>query len=101
MIAMTVWKGLLAVLFSTMMGGVLGGLVGYAIGSFVPSAYRTMFAPVPPDFSATAVGVGLGVPQGMMLGAVVGIAVVAISVWREVRMAENAQRARWTDETSH
>jgi hypothetical protein len=93
-ISMTVRKALIAVFGCSLTCGIGGALIGYSIGRFLPGAYRSMFAPAEPGFSPTAVGIGLGLPQGLFFGAVVGIAVVGIVTWYEVRIAEANRRVR-------
>ena len=66
-------------------------MVGFSIGRFLPGAYRGMFAPVDKNFSPIAVGVGLGLPQGIFFGAVIGVVVIGIVTWYEIRIAEAKQ----------
>ncbi len=85
---MTIPKAIILVLGCMAACGAIGAGVGLAIGTYLPSAYRAMFAPVEPGFSPTEMGIALGLPQGLGLGAFVGVALVAILVWREVRLSE-------------
>lgn len=88
---MTIRKGLVTVAGCTFGGGAVGGLLGYAIGAFAPDAYVAMFRlPLDGQISPAEVGVGLGVGQGMILGAVIGILLVAIVTWFEVRTKQNS-----------
>src|SRR5436305_872301 len=75
---MTIRRALTTILGSALGCGAGGALIGYLIGRFLPGAYRGLFSPVPPDFSPTDVGVGLGIPQGAFFGAIVGTVAVAI-----------------------
>jgi len=82
---MTISKGLATIGGCAMGGGLIGGLLGCLIGVLLPGAYRGMFRHGEESFNSVHVGIGLGVPQGMMFGAVVGILLIAIVAWYEVR----------------
>lgn len=82
---MTITKAILAVLICMIIGAIIGGSVGFLIGYFTPHALAIQFR-LGNDFNPVQVGVGIGIPQGLMLGSAVGVALVAIISWREVRM---------------
>ena len=88
---MTVRKALTTIVGCAVACGVVGAFGGYCIGRYLPGAYRGLFAPVAPDFSPIAVGVGLGLPQGVVFGAVIGVTVIGIVTWYEIRIAEMKQ----------
>ena len=87
-IQMTIRTALTTMLGTALVCGIFGGMIGYGIGWLQPGAYRSLFAPVSPDFSPTAVGISLGIPQGLLFGAIIGIAAVAIVTWYQIRAAE-------------
>ena len=87
-IAMTMRRALMTIFGCALAGGGGGAFIGFCIGQFLPAAYRSLFAPVEPGFSPTAVGIGLGIPQGLCFGAAIGVIVVMIITWYEIRMAE-------------
>jgi len=65
----------------------VGAGIGWAVGTYSPGYYRSVFrSGNEPWFDPVAVGVGLGLTQGVAGGVVVGLAVVAILTWREVRL---------------
>ncbi len=83
---MNLTKAFVAVLAFLLAGGAVGGGTGYVIGAFFPDALRAQFRPALGDeLNPVQVGVGLGLPQGLTLGAVVGVAVVGILAWQTVR----------------
>lgn len=75
--------------------GVVGCGVGFFIGTFAPDAYRfLLYQPGAPEYSTVQFGVGQGLIQGLMAGAVLGVAVVWILAWREVRLAQAGAMGR-------
>ena len=84
-----------------LLAGIEGG-IGYGLGRFVPGYYRGVFGITRPGpwFDPPSVGFGLGVTQGLAGGAAVGLAVVALFLWRETRLgcpegpAADSARAR-------
>lgn len=83
---MNVGKAFGAVLGFLLTGGAIGGGVGYVIGRYFPDALRVQFrGGLADDLDPVQVGVGLGIPQGMMLGALAGVAVVGILAWQTTR----------------
>ena len=83
---MTIKKGIATILGCGIGGAAIGGALGYAIGVLAPGAYIGMFR-LPPDgeIAPTEIGLGLGIAQGLILGAVIGVLLVAIVAWYEVR----------------
>lgn len=82
---MTIAKAILAVLVCMLIGAVIGGSVGFVIGFFTPQALEMQFR-LGNRFDPVQIGVGIGIPQGLMLGAAVGVVLVGILSWREVKM---------------
>ncbi len=87
---MTLRKGLATVIGCATGGAVVGGLLGYAIGVLTPDAYVAMFRlPLDGQINPAEIGIGLGIGQGLILGAAIGILLVAIVAWYEVRTKQN------------
>ena len=83
---MTLIRAFVTVLVFLLTGGAIGGGVGYVIGRHFPDALRAQFRPaLGNDLDPVQIGVGIGIPQGMMLGALAGVAVVGILAWQTVR----------------
>jgi hypothetical protein len=71
---------------SAVAGGVLGLLIGAALGAFAPGYYRSIFINGDsPSFDPLAMGIGLGLTQGVFLGGLVGIVLVALFYWYRSR----------------
>ena len=83
---MTIRKAIATVLGCAIGGTALGSALGYAIGVLAPGAYIAMFH-LPPNgqVDPADVGLGLGAAQGLILGAVIGILLVGIIAWYDVR----------------
>jgi hypothetical protein len=71
----------LVVLLGCLAGGaILGGTAGYWIGRAAPQYYRAVFGVAAGDsFDAVEAGIGLGVSQGLVGGAVLG-AILVVTV---------------------
>lgn len=88
---MTITKGLGTVAGCTAVCGALGGLMGYLIGRFAPGAYSAFFPPRHgQEIDPIQVGLGLGIPQGMLVGVAIGIIIVVIVTWYEIRTREKS-----------
>ena len=62
--------------------GMLGMVIGGLLGQYLPSYYRSVFnAADDPGFDPFAVGIGLGLTQGIMFGAFVGLASFGLYYW--------------------
>jgi len=84
---MPAWKLLGCIWVSALLGGILGGVVGRALGVYSPSYYRSVFETgKDSQFDPVAVGTGLGASQGLILGALVGLGLVALLIWREIKL---------------
>jgi hypothetical protein len=83
---MTIGKALFIVVLSSLLFAVLGGGVGFALGTFVPGFYRDLYRHGhTPQFDPVGMGIGLGVGQGFLGGAMVGIVLVGILAWYNLR----------------
>lgn len=71
------------------------------MGTFNPGYYRAVFhSGQEPWFDPVSVGIGQGVGQGVAGGAGVGLALVAIFVWRDVRVRRLAAMTGETDSSA-
>src|SRR5262249_35847708 len=82
--------GLTIAAWTVMLAGI-GGSIGWALGTCKPGYYRSVFRNGnDPEFDPVSVGIGQGVTQGTAGGTVVGVIVVALFVWRDVRMQQGS-----------
>ncbi len=97
---MRIRDALATIAASTALFAGIGGGIGWALGTFNPGYYRAVFRNGPePWFDPVAVGVGQGIGQGVTGGAVVGVAVVALFLWRDVRLRRLKASAADSDPT--
>ena len=83
---MTTLKALVIIAVCTLFCTVLGASVGFGLGKFVPNYYRSVAVEGrEATFDSIAFGVGQGTTQGVVGGIIVGLALVAILSWREIR----------------
>jgi hypothetical protein len=95
---MTVRAALATIAASTALFAGIGGGIGWAMGMYNPGYYRATFsAGNEPWFDPVSVGVGQGVGQGTAGGAGVGLVLVALFVWRDVRVRRLAAAAGESD----
>lgn len=90
----TIIRLLVVVVTCTMSGGLLGVAVGSLLAIFFPGYYIETFGLE--EFntaSPLAMGIGLGLTQGLGGGAAVGVAVDAIGVWYLTRTASQVSEA--------
>jgi len=99
---MTLKKALSVIIGMTVLSGALGCLGGYLLGKFNPGYYRAVFhGGERPDFDPIAVGVGLGLSQWAAAGAVLGVVLVLVLTWYDLRcrqIAADATRAAAREE---
>ncbi len=83
---MTFARAIFNVLASALLFALLGAGVGYVLGQFTPDYYRNIFrAGQQPQFDPVPTGIAMGLTQGAAAGAVIGLALVALLCWRDVR----------------
>lgn len=86
---MTLRRSLLAIVGIGLVLGIIGALIGAAIGLLIPDFYRTVFRIAPGEgINLVSLGTGLGLTQGISFGIGVGLVVVIVCAWREVRLAQ-------------
>lgn len=96
---MTPAKAILGVMICMVIGAAIGGSIGFLIGRFSPDALRVQFrAANDPGIDPVQIGLGIGLPQGCMLGAAVGVALVAILSWHDVRTRERSRPSTRSDD---
>jgi hypothetical protein len=83
--AMSMIKGFLIIVACGLVFGVCCGACGYALGRFVPGYYRSVFFARNREFDPEAVGLGLGVSQGLFAGLLIGCVVVLAVAWYRSR----------------
>lgn len=88
-------RGALGVLMgATGFLGAVGTAIGYGLGRFNPGYYRAVYVNgKDPEFDPIAVGVGLGLTQGTAAGVVIGLALVALLCWQDIRLSRAAEPA--------
>jgi hypothetical protein len=85
----TLFWSVATVFGSAILGGLLGSIVGAALGAFVPGYYRSVIPGSDrPGFDPLAVGIGLGLTQGIMFGALVGLGLAAMYYWHRSRIVK-------------
>ncbi|AMV24734.1 hypothetical protein VT84_10085 [Gemmata sp. SH-PL17] len=84
---MTIRAAIVTIGVCTALFAGIGGGIGWALGSFAPGYYRSVFHHGnEPWFDPVSVGVGQGLTQGVTGGAVIGLIVVALFLWHDVRV---------------
>jgi hypothetical protein len=83
---MAIGRAILTVAACSVLFSLLGGAAGYLLGTLIPGYYRGVFrAGDLRGFDPVQVGTGLGVSQGLMGGAVVGLILVALVAWHDAQ----------------
>jgi hypothetical protein len=83
----TIRSAIATVVGCILLAAAIGAGIGYALGMLAPEYYRSVFwSGWEPGFDPVRVGVGQGLTQGTAGGVVVGLGVVALLCWREVRL---------------
>ena len=95
-------KAIATIVGCVLSGAVLGGSLGSLLGKCAPGYYRAVFVgAIEPGFDPVSVGFGLGLTQGAFCGVAVGLAVVALSSWREVRLCQRTDSADSAGDPQH
>jgi hypothetical protein len=98
---MTIRAAIATIGVSTALFTGIGGGIGWAMGTYNPGYYRVVFPrSQEPWFDPVSVGVGQGIGQGVAGGAIVGLVLVALFVWRDVRLRRLAASAGESDAVS-
>lgn len=85
---MTTTRAFAIVAASSLLCSIIGGVMGTQLGRLAPGYYRALFeAGRRADFDPVQVGLGLGVTQGLVAGAMIGLGVAAILTWHSTRAA--------------
>lgn len=91
---MSITRAIVTVLISVLLLAAIGAGIGGALGHFTPGYYRQIFRNGhDPQFDPLSVGIGQGLTQGVAGGVIVGLALVALLCWREVRLAPASENA--------
>ena len=86
---MNVFKALATVVGTAVGFGIAGTGIGAFLGNFTPAFFRNVLPFRDPEtFDPMELGVGLGLVNGLIWGMVIGILIVAILSWKEVRLAQ-------------
>lgn len=86
---MTITKGITTIALTALFSGIVGAVIGYLIGTISPEYYRIVFrAGDAPQFDAPMLGLAVGLGQGVTTGVVVGLGIVLLVTWYEVRQIE-------------
>jgi hypothetical protein len=83
---MTVFKGFLIVILSSIAFALGGSVIGCTLGACLPGYYRAVFnSGREPWFDPVAVGLGQGLTQGLVCGVLVGAVIVLAVAWHNSR----------------
>jgi len=83
---MSLRRATTAVFLCTLLFSGLGGTVGFLLGKLIPDYYRAVFSHGDaPFFDPVQVGLGLGLTQGMVGGAAIGLILVGLVAWHNTR----------------
>jgi hypothetical protein len=90
---MTIRRAIGATALCTVVGTLLGTALGRGLGYFAPGYYRSVFyRGNEPSFDPVDVGTGLGLNAGVFTGLVVGLLIVAVVTYYEIRRADTNSR---------
>ena len=83
---MTINRGLGATFGCTLLFGSLGAGIGWLLARFTPDYYRFVFRiPLEAGLSVEHAGFALGLVQGILVGAAVGLVLTGIVAWYELQ----------------
>lgn len=90
---MNVFKALATVVGTAVGFGIAGTTIGAFLGKYTPGLFLSLLPYRDSEvFDPMEVGIGLGLVNGLAWGIVIGILVVAILSWREVRLSQRDGR---------
>jgi hypothetical protein len=79
---MSIGRAVASVAACTVVFSFFGATAGYLLGKLMPGYYRSVFyGGDSPSFDPVQVGVGQGLTQGAVGGAVIGLILVALVAW--------------------
>lgn len=83
---MNLVKAVVTVSTCTLIFAALGCGIGFALGTCTPEYYRQLNRNGQrPEFNPVSMGIGLGASQGAVGGAVIGLALVVIVAWYDLK----------------
>jgi hypothetical protein len=98
---MTIRKAIATIICCAGLFAGIGAGAGFLLGRFNPQYYRGIIRVLrDADFNPVSFGVGQGFTQGLAGGALVGVALVAIFCWREIRLQRGTSESTQTVATS-
>jgi len=82
----------MAVVFgSAALGGLIGIGIGVLLGTLAPEYYQSVFSDSnSPNFNPLAIGIGLGLTQGVVFGGIIGLVLVALFYWYRIQLVRSA-----------
>jgi hypothetical protein len=84
---MTIQRAIATIISCMLVLAIIGAGIGCSLGKFAPGYYRGVFSSDrQPGFDPVSVGFGLGLTQGAAGGVAVGLVVVGLFCWRDVRL---------------
>jgi hypothetical protein len=87
---MNVIKALATVVGTAVGFGVAGTGIGAFLGRFTPGFFRAVLPFRDPEgVDPLEMGIGLGLVNGLIWGMVIGVLIVAILCWRDVRISQS------------
>ena len=92
---MTLARGFTTTVVSGLVGGVVGLALGYLAGKYTPDYYRITFDIQPgTSYDPIQLGMGLVATQGLVGGLIVGLGIVSVVAWFQVRTTTALYPAR-------
>ncbi|MCA9163255.1 MAG: hypothetical protein KDA59_04090 [Planctomycetales bacterium] len=80
------WKNVGFVFACAAVCAALGSVIGATLGAVAPQYYESVLAGASnPGFNPIAAGFGLGLSQGMLAGLGIGVALVALQCWYDLK----------------
>lgn len=86
------WKNVGFVFACAAVCGAVGSTLGATLGAVAPQYYESVLAGASnPGFNPIAAGFGLGLSQGILAGLGVGVALVALQCWYDLKSERKQQ----------